>query len=83
VIVNQVGKNKIHHPSGPPDCTKSHHRASKFQEFPGGRCSQTPLYAGALWAIKGLPSASKPSPTLIQPLPEKHFEKAATSTSSH
>ena len=35
-----------------------------FKNFPG-KVLPDPLQAVALWAIKGLPSASKPSPTLI------------------
>ena len=35
-----------------------------------------PLDAAALRALQRLPSATKPPPTLTQPVPQKHLEKA-------
>ena len=46
-----------------------------FKNFPW-KVPPDPLQVGALWAIRGLPLASKLSPTLLQPPPQKHFEIA-------
>jgi len=40
------------HPSGPPDCTKSHYSASKFQKFPRGMPLHPPTCSCSMGAQK-------------------------------